>query len=217
MSDYKAVRSTVEISRRIACYLDMFDPQYFNGMSQARAVRNINDILQGRSEWTVETLLGELRQKGPALAVKAEQISQEIQDFQAQRELLKKPYKRFSDIEYDYKMHDDGSPYPLKMIDQRLYDQAAQDGFQPRFFRESYFDNVTFYCLPDVADLYRSEFHGCTFAVCRINGADFQSARIYNSTFHSCRIQNVFFATSPLRILILVTAILLSSYLMNHV
>lgn len=133
MSDYKAVRSTVEISRRIACYLDMFDPQYFNGMSQARAVRNINDILQGRSEWTVETLLGELRQKGPALAVKAEQISQEIQDFQAQRELLKKPYKRFSDIEYDYKMHDDGSPYPLKMIDQRLYDQAAQDGFPPRF------------------------------------------------------------------------------------
>lgn len=197
MSDYKAVRSTVELSRRIVFYLDTFNPQYFTGTSHAEAVRNINDILQGRSKKTAETLLRELREKGPGLARQAELIGREIQDFQAQRELLKQPYQGHSGKEYRFDTYDGDPEYPLKIIDQQLFDRAAKDGFPPDFFRKSYFDGVTVYCMPDGTDLSFSEFHDCTFAVCRIHGAIFDGSRLYQCNFHSCDLfSSTFFAAS---------------------
>lgn len=197
MSEYKAVRSTLEISRRIVFYLDTFDPQHFTGTSHAEAVRNINDILQGRSERTVEMLLGELRQKGPGLADHAEQLGRELQDFHAQKELLKQPYQGHSGKKYRFGTYDGDPEYPLKIIDQQLFDRAVKDGFPPDFFHKSYFDGVTLYCMPDGTDLSFSEFHGCTFAVCRIHGAIFDGSRLYQCKFHSCDVfSSTFFAAT---------------------
>lgn len=188
MAEYQKVRSTLEISRHIAFCLDTLEPQYFSGISYAETVRHINDILQGRAERTVEALVGELRQKGPGLARNMELISRDIQAFEAQKELLVFPYRKSSSSQYAYKTFDLDPDDPLKIIDQQIYDQAAKDGFPPDFFRKSYFDGVTFYCLPDHTDLSFSVFQECTFAVCRIKGATFDSVRLYGCKFHSCDI-----------------------------
>lgn len=193
MAEYQKVRSTLEISRHIAFCLDMLEPQYFSGINYAETVRHVNDILQGRAERTVEALLGELRQKGPGLARKMEHISRDIQAFEAQKELLVFPYEKSSSSQYAYKTFDLDPDYPLKIIDQQIYDQAARDGFPPDFFRKSYFDNVTLYCLPDDADLNFSRFQDCTFAVCRIRGARFDGTCIYGGCFHSCAIDHTTF------------------------
>ena len=73
----------------------------------------------------------------------------------------------------------------LKVIGQALYDRAAREGFPDGFFRESYFDHVTFYCLPDGVDFCSSELHNCKFAVCRIKGISFGYSRIYDTEFYS--------------------------------
>ena len=64
MNDYKAVRSSLDISKSIAFYLEMSDPAAFRLRDRAGSIRTINDILQGRSEKTVEAMLAELEQKG---------------------------------------------------------------------------------------------------------------------------------------------------------
>ena len=80
---------------------------------------------------------------------------------------------------------------------QRIYDNAAKVGFPPDFFRETYFDRVTFYCLPDHTDFKFSHFPGCTFAVCRIREATFDGASFFFSEFQDCAIQYAtFFAAS---------------------
>ena len=78
----------------------------------------------------------------------------------------------------------------LKIVNQRLYDCAAKAGFPPNFFRETYFDQVTFYCIPDHTDFNFSYFSNCTFAVCRIREATFDGATLSSSEFHSCVMQS---------------------------
>lgn len=84
----------------------------------------------------------------------------------------------------------------MKVVNQRLYDSAAKTGFPGNFFRETYFDHVTFYCLPDCADFNFSCFSNCTFAVCWIKKANFDGTSISDSEFHSCAMQYVTFFTS---------------------
>lgn len=120
-------------------------------------------------------------------------LRQRIMDFQAQKELLSRPYDKSSSQQYPYKIFDPSEKRPLKIVDQRLYDRAAKDGFPPGFFRETYFDRVTFYCIPDHTDFNFSRFSNCTFAVCRIKEATFDGAAFTSSEFHSCAMQYVTF------------------------
>lgn len=92
MNDYKAVRSSLDISRSIAFYLEMSDPAAFQQADRARSIRTINDILQGRSERMVEAMLAELEQKGGTYyAGEIAVLRQNIQDFQHQKMMLTQP------------------------------------------------------------------------------------------------------------------------------
>lgn len=86
----------------------------------------------------------------------------------------------------------------LKMIHQKLYDQFALEGFPPDFFRESYFNHVTFYCLPKFADFLGSELYNCKFAVCGIKSASFVFSRLYDTEFYSSILSYVDFCSSTL-------------------
>lgn len=187
MNDYKAVRSGLDISKSIAFYLEMSDPVAFQLRDQAGIIKAANDILQGRSERSVESLLTELEQKGGTYY--AEEIAvlrRDIQGFLHQKQLLSQVYDRSSAKKYRFKPYQSCDGRQLKIVDQRLFDTAAKAGFPPDFFRETYFDQVTFYCLPEHADFYGSMFQNCAFAVCRISAASFIGASIYSSEFHSC-------------------------------
>ena len=183
MNDYKAVPSGLNISRRIADCLEAAAPAGYPPNERAHAIRAINDILQGRSTRSVEELLTELEKCGKDKIVS---VRQDIQDFLRQNELLTQAYDKGSgDKQFLYK-HRRESGKNLKVIGQRIYDRAAKSGFPPDFFRESYFDNVTFYCLPDHADFYGSELSNCKFAVCRMKYTAFVGAQIYDTEFYSC-------------------------------
>lgn len=197
MPDYKAVKSSLEISRTLTDCLEDIDPIQYNGRTRARGIRNINDFLQGRNDMPLEALLDwAARTREGAYAARVQDIRRSIQDFQAQRALLKQPYTKSSSKQYPYQTIE--LDRPLKVIDQRLYDWAAKAGFPPDFFRESYFDRVTLYCLPDRADCNFSVFQDCTFAVCRIQDTRLDGARIHSSEFHSCAIGRTTFFSAVL-------------------
>ena len=59
IENYQAVRSTREIAKSIAYYLEMSDPVNYPPSDRAKTVRAVNDILQGRSDRTVDSLLAE--------------------------------------------------------------------------------------------------------------------------------------------------------------
>lgn len=198
MSDYKPVKSSIEISKQIADILEAADPQTYNDMNRAQTARAVNDTLQGRGERPLGDLAAELTRKCSYYEGEVAAIFQEIRDFQAQKKLQAEPRWKYSGKVYKFKMYDADPERPLKIINQALYDLAVKDGFPSDFFRSSCFDRVTFYCLPDDTDLNFSEFHGCTFAVCRISGVDFSSTRIYDSEFHSCQLCNVSFFNAGL-------------------
>ncbi len=200
MSDYKPVRSSLDISKSIAFYLEMSDPAAFRQGDQAGSIRAANDILQGRSERTVKELLAELEQKcGDYYASEVAAIQQEIQDFLGQRELLSLVYNKSSNSRtYHFKPYQNCNGRPLKIVNQKLFDKAADQGFPPDFFRETYFDQVTLYCLPEHADFYGSTFQNCIFAVCRINAASFIGTSIYSSEFHSCVLEHTDFFKATL-------------------
>lgn len=201
MSDYKAVRSSLDISKSIAFYLEMSDPAAFRLGDRARNIKAINDILQGRSKQTVEAMLAELEQKGGSYyAGEIAVLRQNIQDFQHQKTMLTKPYNKSSGKAYKtyrFRTYDGGNDRSLKIVDQKLFDRAAKLGFPPGFFRETYFDQVNIYCLPEYADFYGSTFQNCAFAVCRISAPSFIGASIYSSEFHSCVLEHAdFFGAS---------------------
>ena len=194
MNDYKAVRSSLDISKSIAFYLEMSDPAAFRLRDRAGSIRTINDILQGRTERTVDTFLTGLRNTGgDGYAQRVDEIAGEIQAFLTQKRLLSQPYTKSSNKQYQYRTFDLDPKRPLKIVDQRLYDWAAKTGFPPNFFRETFFNGVTFYCIPDHTDFNFSRFSNCTFAVCRIREATFDGASLSSSEFHSCAIQFVTF------------------------
>lgn len=170
----------------------MCDPVKYPPGEDSKIVRSLNDTLQGRSKQTVDELLADVDAVCGRLGIYNSEwlmLRQAIEDFQHQKELLGRPYTKSSDKQYKYRTFDLDPERPLKIVNQRLYDQAAKAGFPPTFFRETYFDGVTFYCIPDHTDFNFSRFHNCTFAVCRIRKATFDGASLSSSEFHSCDIQ----------------------------
>jgi len=143
MYDYKAVRSGLDISKSIAFYLEMSDPAAFRLGDRAGSVKTINDILQGRSERSVDSLLSELEQKGGSYyAGEINVLRQDVQDFLHQKELLPHIYDKSSGKTYKFRTYRSCDGRSLKIIDQKLFDRAAKHGFPPGFFRETYFDQV---------------------------------------------------------------------------
>lgn len=120
-------------------------------------------------------------------------LHQRVHDFLHQKELLSEKYTKIGNEQYYFEMHGD-----KKIITQPLYDLAARDGFPPGFFRNSYFDRVTFYCLPDAQDCSESAFNLCSFTVCRINGATFENSTFFNCEFHTCDIVSASFYRAAL-------------------
>lgn len=185
---------THQISVRAADLLEDMRPQLYNSANHNETVQTINDILQGRTERTVDAFLTGLRNTGGEnYAQRVEEISQDIQAFMTQKALLSQPYSKTSNKQYKYRSFNLDPKRPLKIVNQRLYDQAAKAGFPPNFFRETYFDRVTFYCIPDHTDFNFSRFLGCNFTVCRIREATFDGANFYISEFHNCAMQYVTF------------------------
>ena len=179
-----------QISVRAADLLEDMRPQLYNGANHSETVQTIKDILQGRTERTVDSFLTGLRNTGGEdYAQRVGEISQDIQVFLAQKALLSQPYNKSSDTQYQYRTFRLDPERPLKIVTQRIYDRAAKAGFPPSFFRETYFDRVTFYCIPDHTDFNFSRFLGCNFAVCRIREATFDGASFYISEFHNCVMQ----------------------------
>lgn len=199
MANYQRAKSSLEISMGIADFLQLMHPRQFYGRNRAKVIREVNDTIQGRSKRTVEQLLDELREKGRGwYPHEIERFGQEIAAFQAQKKLLTLPYTKCGDEHYAYQICDKDLNCPLKIIDQKLYDRGAKDGFPPDFFCKSYFDRVEFYCLPDGMDMSLSEFHNCTFAVCRLHKISFVDTRIYDCVFHSCDFLDVDFSHANL-------------------
>lgn len=195
MNEYKAVRSSKAISQSIVEVLEQTDPQTYTYRNRARTILEINDSLQDRAGEPLEDLFAEWREKYGNLDG-LDVAERECQAFQAQKKLLAVPYRDSDKKPCRTLRKPISAKSPLKIIDQQLYDQAAKDGFPPEFFRTSYFNHVTLYCLPENTDLNFSEFHGCTFAVCRIRYASFGCAKFYDSEFHSCDLHNVAFMYS---------------------
>ena len=190
MADFQKVCGSHKLSVRIADLLEDMRPQHYNGANHDETVRTVNDILQGRADRTVDAFLTGLRSTGGAdYAQRVEEVGRDIQAFLAQKSLLSQPYAKSSDEQYKYRTFGLDPERPLKIVNQRLYDQAAKAGFPPDFFRETYFDRVTFYCIPDHTDFNFSRFSSCTFAVCRIREATFDGASLSSSEFHSCAVQ----------------------------
>lgn len=201
IDDFKAVHSGLDISKYLREFLIMCDPVKYPPGDSAKIVCGLNDILQGRSEHTIVEMLAGLDAICGRLGIYNSEwlmFRQRIDDFLHQKELLTHPYAKSSSHQYRYKIFDPSAERPLKIVDQRLYDRAAKDGFPPSFFRETFFDRVTFYCIPDHADFNFSYFSNCTFAVCRIRGAFFDGTTFSSSEFHSCAIRYATFFKSSL-------------------
>ncbi len=188
MSDYRQVHSSLAISQHIAGFMDTA------GIIQncyAVAVSCINDVLQGRASQTIDVLFAELKEKGgAAYAPEIEFLQTEVEAFLQQKSLLAEPYTKPPSAGLPYQYDEIYPGEKLKIVDQELYDQAAADGFPKDFFRRAYFNQVTFYCLPDRADLTHSIFTECDFTVCRLKGANFQESRLYGGNFHGCNIED---------------------------
>lgn len=188
MNDYKAVHSGMELSQRIADSLENAAHREYQFGERVRALRAINDILQGRSARTVDELLAELEKYGEQIMP----LLQDIRDFQRQKDLLTQTYdKRWNGRRYVFERRKSMNGSALKVIDQKLYDRAARNGFPPDFFEESYFNQVTFYCLPDQANFYGSVFQSCKFAVCRMKGVSLSYTHIYDTEFYSSVLSHV--------------------------
>ena len=189
MNDYKAVPSGLDISRRIAFCLEKAAPRGYECDERTRAIRSLNDILQGRSNRSVDELLAELDKcRDNQIPV----IREDIHAFLRQKELLTKSYeKRASRRQFKFNQSVISGNRRLRVIDQKLYDRAAREGFPDGFFREAYFDQVTFYCLPDGVDFFDSELHSCKFAVCRMKGVSLSYTHIYDTEFYSSVLNHV--------------------------
>ena len=97
IDEHRKVMGSHQISIRAADLLEDMRPQHYNGMNRAQTVRTINDILQGRTERTVDAFLIGLRNTGGEdYAQRVEEISREIQAFLTQKELLTQPYTKSS-------------------------------------------------------------------------------------------------------------------------
>lgn len=198
MAEFQKVCGSHKLSVRAAELLEDMRPQLYNGANHAETVQTINDILRGQADRTPDAFLTGLRNTDDGGHTRrVEELDRDIRAFLEQKALLTQPYTKSSDKQYQYRTSILDPERPLKIVNQRIYDNAAKAGFPPNFFRETYFDRVTFYCLPDHTDFKFSHFPGCTFAVCRIREAVFDGASFFSSEFQNCAVQYAtFFAAS---------------------
>ena len=179
--------------------LEDYAPQTYPRIKRVQVLREINDILQKRADRTIPELLSEVKQTlGEEGADESSEIAQDVDDFLMQQRMLNIPYTKDSGREYKYRIFNPDSERALKIVNQQLFDRAAKAGFPPGFFRETFFDGVVFYCLPDYTTFRYSRFSNCTFAVCRVKNAMFDDTSIYSSTFHSCPIEHASFFNATL-------------------
>ena len=192
IDDFKAVRSGLNIARSFYTYLNLCAPPNCPAAGRTRTVEEINNILQGRDKkCSVEAFLAQVDEicgEWKDYAEDRAMLHQRVRDFLRQKELLSQKYTKTGVWNFECEMRDG-----KKIINQELYDQAANSGFPPGFFRKTYFDRVTLYCLPDAQDCSESAFNLCSFTVCRINSADFESSAFFNCEFHTCDIVNATF------------------------
>ena len=201
MLEHKPVHSSTEISKRIADYLEACDCANALPGKRCKMLLAINDVLQNRSTQSVEEILAILDAKNHSgLEERLDRIRSDISAFLHQKALLDRPYINISTNGkgFRYAIFDADSEHSLKVIDQKLYDHAAEHGFPAGFFQHSYFDHVTFYCLPEGVKFYRSLLQGCSFAVCRIENVSFDWATIYDTVFHTCRLHRTSFYLATL-------------------
>ena len=193
MTYFQAVRSGAEISMSIADLLEQADPALYNGTNRVQTIREVNDILQGRSDLSFDMLYSILDQKCGSENGQVEKIKRDTEAFRHQKLCRTLRYTMSGSQKYHYDMWDYDPQRPLKIIGQPLFDHAAEHGFPPDFFTESYFDHVTIYCMPDNVDLSFSHFESCRFSVCGIRGAVFDNADLYDTNFQSSLLQMVNF------------------------
>lgn len=193
MGYFQAVRSGAEISMNIADLLEQAAPAQYNGANRAQTIREVNDTLQGRSDQSFAMLYSMLEQKCGGEPEQVEKIKRDAEAFRRQKLCRTLRYTLSGSQQYRYDTWDYDPQRPLKIISQPLFDHAAEHGFPPDFFTESYFDHVTVYCMPDNADLSFSHFQDCRFSVCGIRGAVFDNATLYDTNFLSALIQGVNF------------------------
>ena len=193
MAHFQAVRSGLAISQSIADMLERADPAQYNGANRTQTIREVNDILQGRSELSFDMLYSILEQKCGGEAGQVEKVRRDAEAFRHQKLCRTLRYTLSGSQEYHYEMWDFDPKRPLKIISQPLFDHAAEHGFPPDFFTESYFDHVTIYCMPDNVDCSFSQFQSCQFSVCGIRGAVFDNATLDDTDFHSALLQMVNF------------------------
>ena len=193
MAHFQAVRSGLAISQSIADMLERADPAQYNGANRTQTIREVNDILQGRSELSFDMLYSILEQKCGGEAGQVEKVRRDAEAFRHQKLCRTLRYTLSGSQEYHYEMWDFDPKRPLKIISQPLFDHAAEHGFPPDFFTESYFDHVTIYCMPDNVDCSFSQFQSCQFSVCGIRGAVFDNATLDDTDFHSALLRMVNF------------------------
>lgn len=191
---YRAVPSGHQISMVIANILEETAPHRFHGGNRTQTIREWNDALQGRSDLSLDMLYERLEQTcGGGGAKRIEEIKETMAAFRHQKMLRTLRYTMTGSQTYDYQLWDLDPSCPLKIIDQEIFDHAAEHGFPPDFFTKSYFDRVTIYCMPDGADCSSSRFYHCSFSVCGIRGAVFDNADMDDTDFHSALLQMVNF------------------------
>lgn len=99
--------------------------------------------------------------------------------------------------QYHYEMFDLDPEHPLKIISQPLYNHAAEHGFPPDFFTNSYFDHVDFGHIPEGVDCSCSQFISCTFRG-PIMKCVFDDAAIYDSNFERAVLRMVNFTRASI-------------------
>jgi len=197
MLHYRAVKSGIDIAMQIADLLESLSIGEQD--SRAAIIRNGNDVLQGRSDMSIDMLLSALRETGGHdHSQEVDRIQAQIEAFLNQMALRGKPYRKTGCQEYEYKLWDFDPQHPLKVIEQELFDHAAEHGFPPDFFKDAYFDHVTVYCMPDGTDCSGSHFQDCSFTACGIRGAVFDNAVIYDTQFHSVFLRMVNFTEASI-------------------
>lgn len=99
--------------------------------------------------------------------------------------------------QYRYEMFDLDPERPLKIIGQPMFDHAAEHGFPPDFFTNSYFDHVDFGYIPEGADCSCSQFRNCTFRG-PIVKCVFDDAKIYDCVFEQADLRMVNFTEASI-------------------
>lgn len=189
---YKAVPSGLQISKNIADILEEAAGSHRG--NRVQIIQEWNDALQGRFDLSLDMLYERLEQicdGGDPEQI--ENVKRNMALFRHQKMLRTLRYTMTGSQTYDYQLWDLDPGHSLKIIDQEIFDHAAEHGFPPDFFTKSYFDSVTVYCMPDGVDCSSSRFHHCSFSVCGIRGAVFDNADIYDTDFHSALLQMVNF------------------------